>query len=63
MPHPAALGAVLRRVPYDHPDAVALTEAAQEFYVRIYGGPDGTPMAHEEFAAPYGAFFVGYLDG
>ena len=63
MPDASATGAVLRRVPYDHPDAVVLTEAAQEFYVRIYGGPDGTPIAHGEFAVPYGAFFVGYLDG
>jgi ribosomal protein S18 acetylase RimI-like enzyme len=52
---------VLRRVPYDHPDAVALTEAAQEFYVRLYGGPDETPFTPEEFDPPQGAFLVGYL--
>jgi ribosomal protein S18 acetylase RimI-like enzyme len=56
-------GVVLRRVPYDHPDAVALTEAAQQYYVRIYGGPDETPVGHDEFALPSGAFFVGYLEG
>jgi GNAT superfamily N-acetyltransferase len=53
---------VLRSVPYDHPDAVALTEAAQEFYVRLYGGPDETPFTPWEFSPPHGAFLVGYLD-
>jgi ribosomal protein S18 acetylase RimI-like enzyme len=53
---------ILRRVPYDHPDAVALTEAAQEFYVRLYGGPDETPFTPEEFDPPQGAFLVGYLN-
>jgi ribosomal protein S18 acetylase RimI-like enzyme len=53
---------VLRRVPYDHPDAVALTDAAQEFYVLLYGGPDKTPFTPEEFTSPHGAFLVGYLD-
>ena len=52
---------VLRRVPYDHHDAVALTEAAQEFYVRLYGGPDETPFTPAEFDPPQGAFLVGYL--
>jgi ribosomal protein S18 acetylase RimI-like enzyme len=52
---------LLRRVPYDHPDAVALTEAAQGFYVLLYGGPDETPFTPEEFDPPQGAFLVGYL--
>lgn len=52
---------LVRRVRYGHPDAVALTEAAQEFYVRLYGGPDETPFTPEEFDAPQGAFLVGYL--
>jgi ribosomal protein S18 acetylase RimI-like enzyme len=55
-------GLVMRSVPYDHPDAVALTEAAQEFYVRLYGGPDETPFTAEEFDPPQGAFLVGYLN-
>jgi ribosomal protein S18 acetylase RimI-like enzyme len=54
-------GLVLKSVPYDHPDAVALTEAAQEFYVRLYGGPDETPFTAAEFTPPHGAFLVGYL--
>jgi ribosomal protein S18 acetylase RimI-like enzyme len=52
---------VVRRVPYSHPDAVALTEAAQKFYVTLYGGPDETPFTPEEFDPPQGAFLVGYL--
>ena len=39
----------LRPTPYDHPDVVALTALAQEFYVDIYGGPDRTPFTAEEF--------------
>ena len=51
----------LREVAYDSPDATALTEQAQLFYVEIYGGPDGTPFTLEEFAPPKGRFYVGYL--
>ena len=50
----------LRRTPYDHPDPVALTALAQEFYVEIYGGPDHTPFTAEEFSPPHGSFLVGY---
>jgi GNAT superfamily N-acetyltransferase len=52
----------LRPVAYDSPDAMALTEEAQLFYVELYGGPDGTPFAAEEFVPPNGRFYVGYLD-
>ncbi len=48
---------------YDSPDAVALTEQVQQFYIEIYGGPDGTPFTADEFAPPNGGFVVGYLDG
>ena len=53
----------LRRVAYDHPDAIGLTELAQTYYVSIYGSPDTAPVDNDEFASPQGAFFVGYLDG
>ena len=53
----------LRRTPYDHPDPVALTALAQEFYVEIYGGPDHTPFTAEEFSPPHGSFLVGYANG
>ena len=52
----------LRRSRYDHPDAVALTEQAQQFYIELYGGPDGTPFTADEFAPPRGGFLIGYLD-
>jgi GNAT superfamily N-acetyltransferase len=52
---------VIRRADYHDPDAVALTEIVQRFYAELYGGPDDSPVAHEEFAPPGGAFFVGYL--
>jgi GNAT superfamily N-acetyltransferase len=45
---------------YDHPDVARLTQTLQAYYVKIYGGPDTTPMNPSEFAAPHGAFFVGY---
>jgi GNAT superfamily N-acetyltransferase len=52
----------LRPARYDSPDAVALTEQAQQFYLEIYGGPDRTPFTVQEFAPPRGGFYVGYLD-
>jgi ribosomal protein S18 acetylase RimI-like enzyme len=52
----------LQQVPYEHPDVAALEAAAQQFYVQIYGGPDGTPFTTADFSPPHGAFFVGYLD-
>ena len=51
----------LRPVAYDSPDAIALTEQAQLFYVEIYGGPDDTPFTTDEFVPPNGRFYVGYL--
>jgi GNAT superfamily N-acetyltransferase len=53
----------LLQVPYEHPDVAALEQQAQQFYTQIYGSPDETPFATADFTPPYGAFFVGYLDG
>jgi len=53
----------IRRVALDHPDARALIARVQEFYAERYGGADDDPMDPAEFAAPAGAFYVGYLDG
>lgn len=47
---------------YDHPDAVALTEQAQQYYISIYGGPDSDPLGPADFAPPDGAFLLGYWD-
>ena len=53
----------LRRLSYDHPDAQALTEQAQAYYVEIYGGRDDDPLTAAELSPPHGGFVVGYLDG
>jgi GNAT superfamily N-acetyltransferase len=54
----------IRPVPLDHPDAQALVARALAFYSELYGGEgDSDPMDAGEFAAPAGAFYVGYLDG
>ena len=54
----------IRPVPLDHPDARTLVARALAFYVELYGGDgDSDPMDAAEFAAPDGAFFVGYRDG
>lgn len=50
----------LRVVPYDHPDAVALIDQLQQFYLDRYGGTDDTPVDPAEFAPPRGLFFVAY---
>jgi GNAT superfamily N-acetyltransferase len=52
----------LQPVPYEHPDVAALEQAAQQFYVQIYGSPDETPFTTSDFTTPRGAFLVGYLD-
>jgi len=39
-----------------------LEQAAQRFYVQIYGSPDETPFTTADFTPPHGAFLVGYLD-
>jgi len=51
----------LRKVAYSHPHSVTLTDLAQSYYRDIYGGPDSSPMESEEFTAPLGTFFVGYV--
>jgi GNAT superfamily N-acetyltransferase len=51
----------LRPVPYEHLDVAALEQAAQQFYVQIYGSPDETPFTTADFTPPHGGFLVGYL--
>ena len=48
--------------PLDHPDAVALVEQIQQYYVAVYGGRDDDATPAAEFAPPRGLFLVGYLD-
>lgn len=52
----------IRTTPYDHPDALKLTEQVQQEYVERYGDPDLTQMDPAHFARPRGVFLVAYLD-
>lgn len=53
----------IRTTPYDHPDAIKLTEEVQREYVERYGDPDATLMDPADFDRPRGVFLVGYLEG
>ena len=53
----------LRAAPYDHPDAVALTELAQKYYQQIYGGRDSEVLTPAQLAPPGGGFLIGYRAG
>lgn len=53
---------VLRPVPLDHPDSLALIAEVQAFYTERYGDGDATPLRAGEFADPHGYFAVGYVD-
>jgi GNAT superfamily N-acetyltransferase len=53
----------LRPTPLDHPDATALIDHLQAYYLEIYGGHDDTPHTPAEFVPPAGYFVVAYVDG
>ncbi|MER7573262.1 GNAT family N-acetyltransferase [Streptomyces sp. NPDC126514] len=51
----------IRRVPFDHPDAVKLNDAVQaEYDVRYGDGGDATPMDPADFEPPNGAYLIAY---
>lgn len=52
----------IRRVGYDHPDAVRLIALVQQEYVARYGDQDTAPIDRDEFNGPAGSFYVGYVD-
>jgi GNAT superfamily N-acetyltransferase len=52
----------VEHVPFDHDDAQLLNDEVQAEYVVRYGTPDLTHMDAGQFAAPAGAFYVGYRD-
>ncbi|HEX5114452.1 MAG TPA: GNAT family N-acetyltransferase [Pseudonocardiaceae bacterium] len=54
---------VIKVVPFDHPDAVALIDEVQQVYIALYGGHDRTRTSPDEFAPPQGLFLVGYAVG
>ncbi|GGV86097.1 N-acetyltransferase [Streptomyces griseoloalbus] len=51
----------IRRVPYDHPDAVKLdAEVQAEYHVRYGDGGDATSMDPADFAPPNGIYLIAY---
>ncbi|MGA5794053.1 GNAT family N-acetyltransferase [Streptomyces cellulosae] len=51
----------IRRVPYDHPDAVKLDTAVQaEYDIRYGDGGDATPMDPADFRPPNGIYLIAY---
>ncbi|MEW2076936.1 GNAT family N-acetyltransferase [Streptomyces sp. NPDC012403] len=51
----------IRRVPYDHPDAVKLdAEVQAEYHVRYGDGGDATPMDPADFRPPNGTYLIAY---
>jgi ribosomal protein S18 acetylase RimI-like enzyme len=53
----------LRERRLDDPDCLELDRELQAYYAEVFGGPDATPTDPDEFAAPRGQFFVGYVEG
>jgi len=51
----------IERVPVTDAAAATLIAEVQAEYVRLYGGPDDTPLEAGVFDPPSGAFFVGRL--
>jgi GNAT superfamily N-acetyltransferase len=51
----------IRRVPFDHPDAVKLNDEVQAEYHERYGdGGDATVLAPADFEPPRGLFLIAY---
>ncbi|MCZ0207844.1 GNAT family N-acetyltransferase [Streptomyces sp. UMAF16] len=51
----------IRRVRFDHPDAVKLNDEVQaEYHLRYGDGGDATALAPEDFDPPRGVFLIAY---
>ncbi|WCN06770.1 GNAT family N-acetyltransferase [Streptomyces sp. M92] len=51
----------IRRVPFDHPDALKLNDEVQaEYHVRYGDGGDATELAASDFAPPNGLYLIAY---
>ena len=51
----------IRRVPFDHPDAVKLNDQVQaEYHVRYGDGGDATVLDPTHFEPPYGVYLIAY---
>ncbi|MGI5455534.1 GNAT family N-acetyltransferase [Streptomyces sp. CA-249302] len=54
----------IRRVSFDHPDAVKLNDQVQaEYHVRYGDGGDATPLDPSHFEPPNGVYFIAYDEG
>lgn len=52
---------IIRRVPFDHPDAVKLNDEVQAEYHERYGdGGDATPLDPSDFEPPNGVYLIAY---
>ncbi len=52
---------MIRRVPFDHPDAVKLNDQVQaEYHVRYGDGGDATELAPADFEPPNGVYLIAY---
>ena len=52
---------MIRRVPFDHTDAVKLNDQVQaEYHVRYGDGGDATELAPADFAPPNGVYLIAY---
>jgi GNAT superfamily N-acetyltransferase len=52
---------MIRRVPFDHPDAVKLNDQVQaEYHVRYGDGGDATELAPTDFEHPNGVYLIAY---
>lgn len=55
------LDMIIRRVPFDHPDAVKLNDEVQAEYSVRYGDEgDATPMDPAHFVPPAGLYLIAY---
>ncbi|MET8943147.1 GNAT family N-acetyltransferase [Streptomyces sp. NPDC004542] len=51
----------MRRVSFDHPDAVRLNDAVQaEYHLRYGDGGDATALAPSDFEPPSGVYLIAY---
>ncbi|GAA0654310.1 GNAT family N-acetyltransferase [Streptomyces thermocarboxydovorans] len=51
----------IRRVPFDHPDAVKLNDEVQaEYHIRYGDGGDATPLDPADFTPPNGIYLLAY---
>ncbi|MFJ3304773.1 GNAT family N-acetyltransferase [Streptomyces sp. NPDC086549] len=51
----------IRRVPFDHPDAVRLNDEVQaEYHLRYGDGGDSTPLDTSDFEPPRGVYLIAY---